>query len=99
MCNQTVSLIAAELERRGIATVTLMLLREVAENVRPPRALFVPFKHGYPLDTPNDPAKQHAVIEAALRVLEDSSLTPPALVDYHPGSVAGDLAASEPPGA
>ena len=54
MCNQAVGLVAAELERRGIATVVLQLLREVAERVRPPRALFVPFRHGYPLDTPND---------------------------------------------
>jgi hypothetical protein len=43
MCNQAVGLVAAELERRGIATVVIQLLREVAENVRPPRALFVPF--------------------------------------------------------
>jgi hypothetical protein len=44
----------------------------------------VPFRHGYPLDTPNDPAKQMAVIEAALALLEDPSLEPPALVDYFP---------------
>jgi len=75
---------AAELERRGISTVIINLLREVAERVRPPRALFVPFDHGYPLDTPGDPAKQHAVIEAALRLLEDPSLKPPVLEDYHP---------------
>ena len=82
MCNQTVSLMAAELERRGISTVIINLLREVAERVRPSRALFVPFPHGFPLDTPRDPEKQHAVIEAALGLLEDTSLTPPALVDY-----------------
>ncbi|HEU0011213.1 MAG TPA: hypothetical protein VFT34_15450 [Verrucomicrobiae bacterium] len=76
------SLVAAVLERRGIATVGIQLLREVAEKVRPPRALFVPFKHGYPLGAPNDPSRQHEVIEAALRLFEDSSLTPPALVDY-----------------
>ena len=75
-------LVAAELERRGIATVVIQLLREVAEKVRPPRALFVPFKHGYPLGTPDNPSRQHKVIEAALRLFEDSSLTPPALVDY-----------------
>ena len=75
-------LVAAELERRGIATVAIQLLREVAEKVRPPRSLFVPFKHGYPLGAPNDTAKQHKVIEAALRQLEDGSLDPPALVDY-----------------
>ena len=75
-------LVAAELERRGIATVVIQLLREVAEKLRPPRALFVPFKHGYPLGTPNDPSRQHRVIEAALQLFEVASLTPPVLVDY-----------------
>ena len=82
MCNQAVSLVAAELERRGIATVAIQLLRNVAKRVRPPRALFVPFKHGYPLDIPLNPARQHAVIEASLRVLEISERQPPVLVDF-----------------
>jgi hypothetical protein len=77
-----VCLVAAELERRGISTVVIQLLRNVAEKVRPPRALFVPFKHGYPLDTPHAPQRQHAVLEAALRLLEDPSLTAPVLRDY-----------------
>ena len=77
MCNQTVSLVAAEVERHGIATVVLQLLREVTEHVRPPRALIVPFRHGYPLDKPNDPVRQHAVIEAALRLLEEPADGPP----------------------
>ncbi len=82
MCNQAVSLVAAELERQGIATVAIQLLRDVAKRVRPPRARFVPFRHGYPLDVPLNPARQHAVIEAALRVLEISELRPPVLVDF-----------------
>jgi len=77
-----VSLVAAELERRGVATVVINLLRVVAERVRPPRALFVPFRHGYPLGRPNDSQQQHTVIEAALSLLEDEALAPPALVDY-----------------
>jgi hypothetical protein len=81
MCNQTVGLIAAELERRGIATVALTLLRHVAEAVRPPRVLTVPFRHGYPLGEPGAPALQQAVLEAALAMLEDSSLSAPALVE------------------
>jgi hypothetical protein len=84
MCNQTVGLVAAELERRGITTVALQLLREVAQRVRPPRALFVPFRHGYPLDRPGDPARQHMVLETALGLLEDASLQPPVLLDYRP---------------
>jgi hypothetical protein len=84
MCNQAVSLVAAELERLGISTVVIQLLRNVAERVRPPRALCVPFRHGYPLDAPNDPARQIAVIGAALRLLEDKNLQPPVLADFHP---------------
>jgi hypothetical protein len=77
-----VSLVAAELERQGIATVAIQLLREVAARLRPPRALFVPFRHGYPLDAAGEPARQHAVLEAALQLLENPSLNPPALVDF-----------------
>jgi hypothetical protein len=84
MCNQAVGLVAAELERQGIATVALQLLAEVARAVRPPRALLLPFRHGFPLDAPNDPARQHAVLEAALRLFEDATLQPPALVQFTP---------------
>jgi hypothetical protein len=76
MCNQAVSLIAAELERRGVTTVCIVLLREIAEKVRPPRALFVPFRHGYPLGSPNDPRVQRAVIEAALKLVEQDGAPP-----------------------
>ena len=76
------SLVAAELERRGIATVVFQLLREIAVKMHPPRALFVPFKHGYTLGAPHDAPRQHAVLEAALRLLEDETLKPPARVDY-----------------
>jgi hypothetical protein len=82
MCNQAVSLVAAELERRGVSTVVIQLLRLITERVRPPRALLVPYRHGYPLDSPSAPERQHAVIEAALRLLENPALTPPALVEY-----------------
>jgi hypothetical protein len=84
MCNQAVGLVAGELERRGISTVAVQLLRYVAEKVRPPRALVVPFRHGYPLGKPDDPGRQRAVIEAALKMLEDKNLQPPAIVDYEP---------------
>jgi D-proline reductase (dithiol) PrdB len=81
MCNQAVGLIAAELEQRGITTVCVVLLREVAEKVRPPRALFVPFRHGYPLGLPNDAATQRTVIEAALRIVERDA-DPPILITF-----------------
>jgi hypothetical protein len=81
-----VSLVAAELEREKISTVVIQLLRLAAEKVKPPRALVVPFRHGYPLDSPHDPAKQRAVLEAALALLENRSLKPPVIVDYEVGS-------------
>jgi len=81
MCNQTVSLVAAECERRGITTVVLQLLREVAERMRPPRALFVPFRHGFPLDRPNAAPRQRAVLEAMLALAD--APRGPVLVEYH----------------
>ena len=75
-------LVAAEFERQGISTVSIQLLRLATEEVRPPRALCVPFRHGYPLDSPNDPQKQHAVLAAALDLLENQALKPPAIVDF-----------------
>jgi hypothetical protein len=89
MCNQAVSLVAAELERRGITTVVIQFLRVIAEKVRPPRALWVPFPHGYALGRPHDVGLQHQVIEAALRLVEDRSVFPPALVEFNPPT-AGD---------
>ncbi len=77
-------LVAAELERQGITTVSIQLLRSVAEHVRPPRSLFVRFPHGYPLDAPGDVARQHEVIEAALRLLEQRDAPAPVLVDFEP---------------
>jgi len=87
MCNQAVSLVSAEIERAGIPTVVVALLREVAVAVRPPRSLFVPFRHGFPLGRPGDAELQRHVLAAALRLLERGDLAPPVLVDYEPVAV------------
>ncbi len=84
MCNQAVGLVAAELERQGISTVAIQLLREVAERVRPPRTLLAPFRHGYPLDAPDEPVRQHAVLEAALTLLEAPDAAGPVLAEFEP---------------
>ena len=59
--------------------MAVQLLREVAERVRPPRALCVPFPHGYPLGHPSDPVTQNRVLEACFRLLEDDAAQPPVL--------------------
>ena len=84
MCNQTVGLIQAAIEREGIATVSISLLREVASALKPPRTLFVPFAMGFPLGEPNNVALQHQVIAAALRLLERNDLPVLENFEYDP---------------
>jgi hypothetical protein len=81
MCNQAVSLIAAEIEKRGIATTCIILLREIAEKVRPPRGLSVPYPLGYPLGAPLDAELQRRVVVQALSLLQREG-PPPLLIDY-----------------
>jgi hypothetical protein len=69
MCTQSVGLIAGALERVGITTVCIALLRDVAEKVRPPRALAVPFTFGYPLGLPHDAEMQKRIINGAFALL------------------------------
>lgn len=70
------SLVAAELERRGVSTVVLALLHEVVARVRPPRALWVPFPHGYPLGAPDDRELQRRVMHAAFELLGEPGPPP-----------------------
>jgi hypothetical protein len=70
MCHQTVGLVAGELEKRGVATTSVTMLREITEKVRPPRALLVPYPLGYPLGRPNDPELQNRILRAALALLD-----------------------------
>jgi hypothetical protein len=70
MCQQTVCLLQAAIERAGIATVSISLLKEVASIIKPPRALFVPYPMGYPLGEPDNAPLQHRIIAAALGLLE-----------------------------
>ncbi|MDE3195970.1 MAG: hypothetical protein KGN84_06485 [Acidobacteriota bacterium] len=74
MCHQSVGLIQSVIEKAGIPTVSISLLREVTEKVRPPRVLAVDAPLGYPLIAPRDAALQKRIIEAALALLSE---TPP----------------------
>lgn len=68
------------LEREGIMTTGISLVRENAESMQPPRTLWVPFSLGRPLGVPGDPEFQHRVIAAALALLNRDS--GPMLADY-----------------
>lgn len=81
MCTQSVGLLAAVLEERGISTTCIALVRSVAEHLRPPRALTVPFPFGSPLGVAHDVPTQLSVMRQTLALLEEPG-PPPILRDY-----------------
>ena len=83
MCTQSVGLLAAEVENAGIPTACIALVRSVAERLRAPRMLAVPFPFGHPLGRPNDPDGQRDVLRAVLGLLVNSG-PGPVLADYRP---------------
>jgi len=68
------------LERAGIPTTGISLVREHTEVVRPPRALWVTFELGRPLGVPDDAAFQRRVLKAALKLFERTD--GPLIADY-----------------
>jgi D-proline reductase (dithiol) PrdB len=69
MCHQSVGLIQSIIERAGIPTASVTILKEITERVAPPRTLFVDVPLGYPLGVPNDSALQTRIILAMLVLL------------------------------
>lgn len=69
MCHQSVGLVQSVIEKAGIPTVSITLLPEVTQRVRPPRALAVDRPLGYPLGEPGNAVLQKDVIKAALQLL------------------------------
>jgi hypothetical protein len=69
MCNQSVGLIQRSIEYSGIATVSISLLKEITEKIRPPRALFVPYPLGYPLGEPDNVELQTRILHTAFALL------------------------------
>ena len=76
MCNQSVGLIQRAVEKVGISTVSITLDEDITKRVKPPRALSVPYRFGYPLGEPNNPTLQHALIAEALALLTASEPFP-----------------------
>lgn len=84
------------LEREGLQTTGISLVRENAAHMRPPRSLWVSFPLGRPLGKPNDAAFQHRVIAAGLDLLTRPN--GPVLEDYPEDApaVAADAAPACP---
>jgi len=62
--------VARVLEEKGIATVTLSLMRDVSERVKAPRTVLLKFPFGSPLGKPGDIETQTTVLKTALSALE-----------------------------
>lgn len=91
------SVLSHVFEAAGLATVTLISIRSVAERMHPPRALYCEFPLGRPLGLPNDPEFQHDVLRRAFALLEAPA--GPVLED-HPTVIEADevpMACSLPP--
>lgn len=74
MCHQTVSLVQWELERRGIATVSLSVMPDVTRKLAPPRALAVDASLGAPLGLAGDVARHLTVLRRMLALLPRQDL-------------------------
>ncbi len=68
------------LEREGVPTAQISLIREQTAAIRPPRALWVPFMLGRPFGAPNDPEFQDRVLRALLLLFERAA--GPVLEDF-----------------
>jgi hypothetical protein len=64
-----VGLVQRTIEAAGIPTVSISLLREVSEKVRPPRAIYLRWPFGHPLGEPFNVAQQLTVLHDAFGFL------------------------------
>lgn len=69
-------MIQRAVEAAGITTVSITLDERITRRVKPPRALFVSYRFGYPLGEPNNIELQHAIISEALELLTDTASPP-----------------------
>lgn len=58
------------IEREGVATAQISLIREQTAAIRPSRALWVPFMLGRPFGAPNEPGFQRRVLQSLLSLFE-----------------------------
>jgi len=64
-----VGLIQREIERKGIPTVGISIVREYSRKVKPPRTIFLKWPFGHPLGEPFQTAQQRTVLAEAFQAL------------------------------
>ena len=71
MCNWSVALIQREMERMGISTIGISIVRRFTEEIRPPRAVFLKWPLGHPLGEPFNVKQQRAILKKAFDALRE----------------------------
>jgi D-proline reductase (dithiol) PrdB len=75
-----VGLVQREIERCGIATIGISLVREYSEKVKPPRTIFLRWPFGHPLGEPGNTGQQRTILHAAFTALYHIK-TPGTIID------------------
>jgi D-proline reductase (dithiol) PrdB len=70
LCHQSVGLIARALEFAGVPTMTLAVVKDVVESVRPPRVALYDGQPGTISGLPDFPEHQRRILDEALRLIE-----------------------------
>ena len=70
LCHQSVGLVARAIELGGIPTMTLAVIKDVVESVRPPRVALYGGEFGSVSGLPNWPEHQRRILDEALRLIE-----------------------------
>ncbi|HJY26972.1 MAG TPA: glycine/sarcosine/betaine reductase selenoprotein B family protein [Pyrinomonadaceae bacterium] len=70
LCHQSIGLVARALELEGMPTMTLAVVKNVVESVRPPRVALYDGVPGSVSGLPNFPEHQRRILDEALRLIE-----------------------------
>jgi D-proline reductase (dithiol) PrdB len=70
LCHQSIGLVARALELAGVPTMTLAVVKDVVESVRPPRVALHDGEFGAVSGLPGFPEHQRRILDEALRLIE-----------------------------
>ncbi|HEY8227518.1 MAG TPA: glycine/sarcosine/betaine reductase selenoprotein B family protein [Pyrinomonadaceae bacterium] len=70
LCHQSVGLVARMIEEAGIPTMTLAVVKDVMESVRPTRVALYNGEFGSVAGKPNWPEHQRRILDESLRLIE-----------------------------
>ena len=70
LCHQSIGLVARAAELAGIPTMTLAVVKDIVESVRPPRVALYDGELGSVSGKPNFPEHQRRILDESLRLIE-----------------------------